>query len=399
MFASKIAMPQTKAAESWTAKRTLQRSPIERAQFPERTVGSQEAPRLSARQSSKPAGSDLPSNHEQEAGPGNTPAAGPGASWNFAQISIHPSEGAERSQLRKQSPDQPASPGGVPSGVGPSPASVPPDTVLANGIKSSELRVNSKPDIARSEAIGDLLATVQPALSMTGVAEVDPKFNPALFHFHFYQIGRPFQILRATYWLFGSEKGCSDADPKPVSTTEGVEDDCSDALRKGGPQQDSKAGEGGWYPLQGLPVKGTPHKPEIPFADTPQGPFGYRDADAPSDVFVRTHLRSAEWTDFFFTAFCVQLPGGTVTPLKSIYWTVRFAEFEKPACPLQQGVSSDGDAKKRVEVGNVMDGAPSEPGLAQAGKEASQFYNDFARNVPHTIRQGPFGINPPAKID
>ena len=283
----------------------------------------------------------------------------------------------------------------APPGPGPAPPS-PHDFP----IKNSDLTITSTPAIERSEAIGMLLLTVHPGLWMTGTAEIDARFDPSLFKFHFYQIGRPFQTDRATYWFFSDPKTCDPANPKPTSTAEGVDDDASDELRKGGPQQDA-ADTGpekgtGWYGLQGLKIKGTARKPQIPFADTPRQPFGYREVEDPT-FFDNTHLRSAEWADFFFTAFCVQLPNGTVVPLKSVYWTVRYAEFCRPKCPNEEGVDQE-SAQKQVDVGQIMDGAPPEPGLDKAGKPQTPVYNEFSRHVRHTVRHEAFSVNPPAKI-
>ncbi len=297
----------------------------------------------------------------------------------------------------KPPPPAPTPPGPAPTPPGPGPV---PPSPHDFPIKNADLTITSTPAIERAEATGMLLLTVHPGLWMTGTAEIDARFDPSLFKFHFYQIGRPFQTDRATYWFFSDPKACDPADPKPTSTTEGVDDDASDELRKGGPQQDA-ADTGpekstGWYPLQGLKIKGTARKPQIPFADTPQQPFGYKEVEDPT-FFDKTHLRSAEWADFFFTAFCVQLPDGTVVPLKSVYWTVRYAEFCRPKCPNEEGVDRE-SAQKQVDVGSIMDGAPSEPGLDKAGKPQTPVWNEFSRNVHHTVRHETFSVNPPAKI-
>ena len=112
MFAPKVAETKTKATESPSSKRALQRlalaarpfgsGTVEQALMLQQSIGNQATLRLLAQQASMATGSVPDEDHEQEAAPENVMArAAPcGASWNFSKIPLYPPDRGSRLQVR-----------------------------------------------------------------------------------------------------------------------------------------------------------------------------------------------------------------------------------------------------------------------------------------------------------
>jgi hypothetical protein len=111
VFAPKVTKPQAQAAHNPRSSRAPQQStlpgsrfgydPVERALFLQRTILNQAMLRLFARQKSRPAATNLPSDYEQEgAATENTMTreTSRGASWDFSKIPVFPPDRASQSR-------------------------------------------------------------------------------------------------------------------------------------------------------------------------------------------------------------------------------------------------------------------------------------------------------------
>jgi outer membrane protein OmpA-like peptidoglycan-associated protein len=238
------------------------------------------------------------------------------------------------------------------------------------GLSNIFLVLGDKPNVVRNDpddaslkgkAIQITLDKFQIAL---GSADIAGGGDCNKFRLGFFQICRPYDVQRAVY--------------QAGSTA--LSDDRSDELRKQEPALDVfNVGDVWSYSSPANCANpGVLRNTEVLFQDRPRAGFALlRSPDR--------YLAGVAWHDFFFTAFSVQRPDGSLNHLKSFYWSVHYCESF--AAPTGSDALGKGTVKKsEVKLGGVMDGAPSEPGLSLAGKPATTTCNEIVKATKSNIQ-------------
>ena len=225
---------------------------------------------------------------------------------------------------------------------------------------------------------GVVQLTLDSFMAAGGTAKLAGGADCDKFQFGFIQICRPFDVSRAVYHStgrFGFD----------------IESDSSARLRAGAPLLDVKP-KGAVFsaredddPKHSISARcASPGKlkpVDVLFTDKPAAAFALL-----PDAFIK----SMQWEDFFFVVFSVILPDGTIRHMKSFFWDIHYCEtFGAPGGGAPLGPSV-GPAVSKVAVGNVIDGAPSEPGLSLAGKPATDTCNDLLHRTTPDIKSGTF---------
>jgi hypothetical protein len=227
------------------------------------------------------------------------------------------------------------------------------------------LILGDKPNVVRQEPDNASLkglaiqVTLDKFFIALGTADIAGGPDCGKFQLGFFQICRPFDTTRAIY--------------KAGTTV--LADDRSEEIRKQEPALDVfNVGDVWTYKTPtNCANPGVLRTTEVLFQDRPSVGFALlRSADR--------YLAGLAWHDFFFTAFSVQRPDGSVHHLKSFYWNIDYCEsFAEPTGSDTLGKSTM--QKSDVKLGPVIDGAPKEPGLDLAGKAATTTCNKIAKGT------------------
>jgi len=219
-------------------------------------------------------------------------------------------------------------------------------------------------DIVRQRGTSNVQVVTQ--LKASGSAKLAAGSENANYTFGFVQLCRPFDVARATYLQSGAQPGANNM----------LNFDASMNIRSGPPPLPAFDHAGPWCfgvnakGTANVEAKGTPDNAgtlaAIPYQDTPSTVFPI-DVEK-NNVFYTISGIAAQ--SFFFTAFVVKLPSGTVVPLRTFYWDMKYCEA------LPAGVSTALKTPKTAGKANV---APvrncqtsscdrTEPGFDKAGK-------------------------------
>ena len=232
------------------------------------------------------------------------------------------------------------------------------------------LVTGDKPNVVLIDK-GDLLKiTLDKAMVALGTADIAGGGDCGKFTLGFFQICRPFDVQRIIYHAPGTD----------------LEDDRSDQIRGKEPALDVfNPGDIWTYSAAANCANpGVLRSTPAFFEDTPSTGFAFPPAG--------DYIKGIAWHDYFFTAFSVQHPDGTIHHLKSFYWDIHYCEsFDAPAGSDKMGKSRM--KKSNVNIGPVLEGAPAEPGLQLAGHPAASTCNQIIRGTRPNLVVGSFDID------
>jgi hypothetical protein len=202
-------------------------------------------------------------------------------------------------------------------------------------ILSVNLATN-RPTIERNpgrSGSGIVNMSINPAMKATATVLVTGGPDTEKFEFGFFQLCRPFELLRATYRKDGASPG-SKSDLDFNATME---------IRKGLPALDHSTF---WFANLGKEIKDSP--PVTAAGKTATVNLTFEDPPAQffqtGQNFNNEHysITGLAWQSFFFTALSVKLPDGKLQHLKTFYWDIKHCERLNP-----------GDAAKPAKGGSV----------------------------------------------
>ena len=232
--------------------------------------------------------------------------------------------------------------------------------------------ITKEPDKPELKGIA-IQVTLDDFVAALGSADVVGGGDCSKFTLGFFQICRPFDTNRV---IWHESKLNTDFD-----------DDRSDQLRSQMPALDVNNAGDIWTEssVANCADPGVLRHTDVLFTDKPSTGFLLQPT---ANMFIK----GMAWHDFFFTAFSVQRPDGSIHHLKSFYWSIHYCEsFDAPTGSDLIGKSTM--KKSDVKLGSVIDGAPSEPGLNLAGTPAKITCNDIAKKgTKANMNHGDFDI-------
>jgi peptidoglycan hydrolase-like protein with peptidoglycan-binding domain len=183
-------------------------------------------------------------------------------------------------------------------------------------VQNPTLTVTRTQPVVRNAA-GSGVVNVGTFLAARGAATVAGP-DADQFEFGFIQVCRPYDVIRATYRKLGAApRANSDANV-----------DVSSDVRAVLPRHDHNG-------VFSTSAKGKPPSSRVgvTFTDTPGQHFPDR------IVFQSSahEITGLVWQSFWFLAFCVKLPSGTVRPLQTLYWEAKHCEHLTSASLLTTG--------------------------------------------------------------
>jgi peptidoglycan hydrolase-like protein with peptidoglycan-binding domain len=198
----------------------------------------------------------------------------------------------------------------------------------------------------------------QGSATVVGDSELDK------FKFGVIQLCRKLAVYRATYH---SAKSGQD-----------YVRDATNEMRQKEPLQDTHEGS-----IWSVAQPETPSKAnrtvKTLFTDTPDIPFAASQSVVGDQGVDKVNLSGAAFQNFYFTAFAVQFPDGKLKLLKSFYWEMKYCEKFDPS----DGNPLDHSLGKKVEInaGDIIDGAPAEPGTDKLENAPTETCNAHSKNV------------------
>lgn len=300
-----------------------------------------------------------------------------GESNEFSNTALEPNR---RAVITRQPSPVPPTPTPTPATPAPAPPvspRVPPPSTFSSCVRDVEIDFISKPtDTRKVPAPPNFILTVNNELFVLGKATVLANQNCTGLEAGFFQICRPFAMLRFLY--------------RPFDGGDDFDVDVSNLMRVHMPELDVEA-EGDVFTRKGskFAVPGSPNKDVIArLKDEPN-------VEIPTRIFPDKFLAGVTWQNFFFTTFSATLPGQNPLHLKSFFWEMQHCEtFGPPPRDLSRSL---GDSLKKTSVAKVndlIDGAPGdEPGMEKMGKPASKTCNEMAKAAIKS--EGPGGFFSP----
>ncbi len=191
---------------------------------------------------------------------------------------------------------------------------------LLSRVSNVGLKINSKPQIIRQPGNKDTVdVLIFPPLKLTGTASVTAGPDQSNFEFGFLQLGRPFEIARATYHELGA----------PPGGKRDLDFNASDNIRKLLPALDHSSF---WF--SDKEAKKGSSSVQVNYDDLPSQ-FFETEIGKNGKYYGLTGLALQS---FLFTAFAVKLPDGSLHPLKTFYWDIKYCERIAPGTDLKRNV-------------------------------------------------------------
>ena len=229
-----------------------------------------------------------------------------------------------------------------------------------------------------SPAGNQIVVSLNGDVTALGSADLVGSADCDKFTFGFIQMCRPFDVFRATYH---SPSAAADFVVDPSAT-----------IRAGRPTLDvgtvgnifARSEDATAKSKRCAGTKPNKHAYQL-FFDSPSRSFPVNPS-VPADSFVT----GLAWQSFFFTAFSVQVPDGTMRHLQSFFWDIIFCATFGP--PSAGNVVGNLIAQTtRVPVGNPANGANDSDFLRLAGAPSTNSCNNVITSAlpPNPTATGP----------
>jgi hypothetical protein len=195
------------------------------------------------------------------------------------------------------------------------------DTSLASKLVSVSLRKLSTPQIVRTDhpGSGSIDLHLTKPLEVEATAQFVPGPHLSGLQFGFFQLGRPYELYRATQHLQGVDPAVPDKDLNIDLTT---------ALRAPLPELDHTKGAV-FYESAGLPVSqpaDASGKVKVKYTDYPSTPFAKEIEKPPGSYYGLSGIAAQSW---FFSAFGA-FDGKDAIMLATWYWDMQHCENVAP---------------------------------------------------------------------
>jgi hypothetical protein len=270
---------------------------------------------------------------------------------------------------------------GTPTPLPALPAPADPTDPLSR-IKNVNLTFGVKPGLKRQGAAGGrvLQVTLDDFVKVLGSADVVGGTDCDKFKFGFIQMCRPFGIHQVTYHS-PSSGGDFDIDESATIRSNEPQLDVFNVGDVFSESEDATAQASRCARRSGLKRAFTL------FSDKPSTGFALHPRI--TDDFFITGLA---WQNFFFTAFSVQVPDGTIRHLQSFFWDIKYCETFGPPTP-GQPLGPSLAKTPQVNIGPPANGASDGDFLRLAGRPAANTCNAVVKAATTLNVRGP-GVSP-----